>query len=684
MTDPAAANDTAWLASSKALVTARQLAVLPLAPYTLLDALDRGRVTPVYATPGDKVDDPRSKRVVASLCARGYAATIAMPQPGGPAIDLAYLTDRGRAALGAIDGWASTASPTARGGDAPGLLAAIAQGPQTIALYRALTTVLRAAPGHPTVHSWTIVAADGEHPTAPPAVVSFGWETTGRDGTIGTQGSTLALLAVPPSGYPAAWRSMLAAYFTRRVATPDASAEPRLTIVAEHGPWVQEWYALVEDAAAPHGLDGGRWSRCGVLDLLDPDGRRIVPPGVVGHPDVTPPAPRPSLASDRPDLALDGPVDTAPDAATSPTAAPLVDRALAAASASIPILHLRTMAWDVLEAIAHWPYLRLDLLALRQCWALEAVHQSVADLTMWRLIRPLDPADPREAYPTAARRAAASALCAEHPRLEVTVTGLTALADRAGLPLLSGVVYGGWSGGGPGRDGAGRPEAVGLRAVLAADPAHGDGVYFCCAAISSAAERENRRTGTRLGVPGDAVGWWFARGTQLAGTPPGMLVRYIRDGVSHEALLLWEPGDDGPAASLGRLTACRATIARFVARYGTVSLRPTLLVVARSSVVDDQLLVAARDVLADVPVRVLTTTKARAIADERLLLGSIWRIPAFDGSLHAWIDLARTGNGTPTYHPDWLAPLDRADGRDFHRAWAAAGDGRETDVSADG
>ncbi len=499
---------------------------------------------------------------------------------------------------------------------------------------------------------------------------------------------------------------MLRTYLARRAAAPDDGTTPPLTIVAEHGWWGRDWYELLDALCAPLGLDGGRWAGRGLVALIDQDGHRIVPPGADPAAPYLPPLTPAARVAPTPRTPVPAGRGAAPAAVAGvPVTLPLVDRALAAALPTVPALHLDASAWALLGTLAGFPFMRGDALAYAHEMTAGMVGRALAALAALGLIRQLDPDDPAERYATPQRRAAARALCAAGPRFEATRAGLTALADRVGLPLPIAVAQGGWSGGGPGRDRTGRALAIGDRGALAADLRHTDGVHRCCLALVEGARQDRRRREANGWSDAGAdpwsdsgaadAAWWDRRrcGDGRADAEVG----YARDGWYHEAFLLFDArGGDGEddrqrfAADRRRLAALRDVAERALRDHPGDAPPPlTILVVARHAEAEARFLSAARAELVDAPVRVLLTTERRAIDDEQLLLGAIWLEPALGLQRRFWVEpavsSARGAWERPANHPDWLAPLGAPPTATFAQFWArVADDDRAPDSPAPG
>jgi len=315
----------------------------------------------------------------------------------------------------------------------------------------------------------------------------------------------------------------------------------------------------------------------------------------------------------------------------------LVDRALAAALPALPALHLAESRWRLLDLIARAPLLRAEWLALALAWDRGTVRRALADLAALGLIRRLDPADPAEYYKDERTRAAAATFCARYRPVEATLDGLAALADRAGLPLAAAAAWDGWSGGGPARDPAGRPRALGDRPGLAANLAHTDGAYGVWMAAVRTANAQNAARECP-DEEWDDADWWSAAACARGSMRPDGGLHYSRRGRWHEGNLEYDCGTEDRDDYRRKLGAYREFAASPGGRawHGDDPM-PILFVTTRPAA-EELFLEAARLELAGATgLVVLTTTTTRLGAEPEGLLAAIWRTPSTGAHRHYWI-----------------------------------------------
>jgi hypothetical protein len=438
---------------------------------------------------------------------------------------------------------------------------------------------VRAVPGQPQVRTWIVAPLGDDHPFGLPALAAVSWHAPGPDDLIATRDATVALLADLPDCPPERWLPVLRAHLAGHTRAPGtAPLPPPVLIATPAGARGERWLALLDALFAEFGVARGEWCRRDLVDVVDEAGQRLEPPGSPGgaYAPRLAPAPRVSLPFAAA-LAAATPAPVDEDAEIARLLEPWVPgrhrrapwpAALAKALPALPAFQLSESHWRVLDVIARVPFLRFAWLVLECGGDRRTVRESLDDLLDLALVRHLNPGEPAEYYTNEQARAAAAALCASHRPVEATLAGLTALADHADLPLAIAAAAAGWSGGGPARDPAGRPRALGDRSGRATNLPHTDDVYGVLVDVRRAVHDEHAAVGEHPEEGRDAVRWHPVAGSANGPVRLDAELQYRRGGRWHHAYVAYTRGTEQPDDYRRTFAAYRRFAADARARRG--------------------------------------------------------------------------------------------------------------------
>jgi hypothetical protein len=282
-------------------------------------------------------------------------------------------------------------------------------------------------------------------------------------------------------------------------------------------------------------------------------------------------------------------------------------------------LELTPKEWQLLEIVGTHPFLSASDLTVVLGWGAEPTHGRIGRLLRGDLVRRLDVA---EIGPSLARQGF----------LELTVSGIAAVAGRWGVTRAIAVRYGGLVGGGP-------AEPIGPRRSLVRYLAHTVGANAVFVALFAAA----RRIAT-AGIDAEVAEWiepaLAARGKMR---PDGYGVLRYRN-ISTSFFLEYERGTLDGSDYADKLDAYyRSRDDSAPARAGGF---PLLLVVCANSLTEERFARGARAAAIGQasPLGVLLTAEWRYLADPlnpEGPLGPIWRRP--DGGLGSRVRFWRPG-----------------------------------------